>query len=524
METRSHSFVNCWLRHLELSPPLSSPLTDTTRPALNTSSRKRGRCSENSHTQKGRPKKIRRSSLREIPINTAGMSHSGGVRRSQRLTARQYADEDAPLQEPVRMTQRTPFDIAEDSEDENFGANSLEPASGNPVATSASKTSSAYKYGDNFAIEAPQPSDQTSIHRKKSNSNSRTKSSRRSSPSKKSQTLPQLELNDTPIQHVDLSSSSLPREAKDLFRQIRHLTRGQGVLPERFSVAQDLGEEDNAGERLENEDEDDSDDADGEENDESIIEDNSFYSETAPLRRTPAASTISWLIKHAKQSNAVGASEAHWNCAVHAPALDLAKRLSRQPKMTDWRNITSASLLDVYCPQSYKSGSKERRKVDFAILLADNKLIQSIKTHKLVPFNATEDDSVYWWPISVLIETKTDSMKSGEAQLSLWSFAQLTRLRDTFGEAPAFIPCLLAVGAEWYVYFAEQVPLAGKVPGEEGSDDQRWKTHLYGNWNIGTLRYASGAYKVLALLALLFNWSAEVYMPWLKERVAKLSR
>ena len=512
MATWSHKLVNLWLRNLEDSQPLSPPHSDKISPQAarpqRAPLRKRARQLDTSQTtrqQEGRLQKRKRLGLREIHPNIAGMSQQGeGLpRRSKRLTDRQDSGETvAPQPDPMKkskMVTNTPFEIAEDSEDEeeHFGALSR-PASG-------------LMRGEDLETAGPQlkPSTKSSLSThypsgKSTTSGSKSKSSRRSSPKKKTKTLARLRFNAEPVQYCQLSKKNCPAAASDLFTSIRRLAHGKGVLP----LLPEAVLQDTTTNASGNEDFDDS-----------FINDPGLYADTSPLRQAPDKRSVSNIIKRTAQARTLNLSEAHWNCYVHAPTLMLAHECSYHPDVTDHLNITTSLPFDDCCPESWVSGERDKRKIDFVMVLPEHALVGPKERFKVVPINATDEDGLLSWPITVLIETKIEGQQEALVQLGLWALAQSTHLRDALGEVPPIIPCLLIESARLQVFFAEP-EIEFELDGSQ--QVERLRINMYGSVEVGSVDDEIGVYKVVAALALLFNWSATDYLPWIKARLAEV--
>ena len=109
----------------------------------------------------------------------------------------------------------------------------------------------------------------------------------------------------------------------------------------------------------------------------------------------------------------------------------------------------------------------------------------------------------------MLIETKThdqDAMR----QLGVWSFAIFNHLRTELGNAPPFLPLISIGGEEWRLCFATQ---------EAQQDSSEFAIVIYKSLAFGNSSSVIGVYRILSVLAYLFDWVGTKYKTWFEDQV-----
>lgn len=279
-----------------------------------------------------------------------------------------------------------------------------------------------------------------------------------------------------------------PSSSDGLGKTYRHITRTTIKLPQRFASWL-MGKDEDEASLLE----------------ESRIwqaddEADHYWSSTSDIqsRGDEIVRQTNWCLRH-------NASEASWNNKVHSRVLDLALPSEPQEHTVNWDNISSARIH----PESYGPPRASQRKVDFAIFLELSRTeVEELRAHHCFPVNATDYAPLLGHPIAVNIETKPtyDDFKVAKTQLGIWLFAQLSRLSEIFGQAPDFLPLLIACGDQWIFLLAWQ------------ATDDAGRTTLYIDDHtvpIGSTKSALGVVRICLVLKELYRWANKEYRSWI---------
>ncbi|USW59736.1 hypothetical protein Slin15195_G130550 [Septoria linicola] len=233
----------------------------------------------------------------------------------------------------------------------------------------------------------------------------------------------------------------------------------------------------------------------------------------------PALEEVIELVEKTVACKSDGAFEFAWNCEVHYPLLEMARKSSRHKHTLRWHNITNASI----SPPSLVPDLRERekvqsRKVEFGLAL---QLPYSVKRHlaqQNLQLNQSDYGPVKYNPIAISIETKLpgEGGLDARAQVSTWAEAQIRRLRILLQQAghPQWqdlpippLPLLFVQGSDWTFWCFEDYVGNGLLY-EQGIEFGRTTSVL-------------GTYKVIAGLQILMSWTTEVWWPWIEEHILK---
>ncbi|WQF90331.1 Putative PD-(D/E)XK nuclease [Colletotrichum destructivum] len=350
-----------------------------------------------------------------------------------------------------------------------------------------------------------------------------------------------LEFADKPVKVVDLvDPSQIPNDVSSLFREIKRIKAGRGVVPE--SLRHDVEQEIAVTTPFEPE-----------------LEDRNL--DTTPTVRTHnnllyELATLGWVVRDTREALNHQRSEAHWNERVHSPILVAAVERDRNtPGLagdlgTRVFNSTQATIAPVCIPRHAEGLNLEAKMVDYCICVSDPSVqraareavtsaardarrhssrrpppssrsasvsssmsaassaagsARQVKDHPLPQsVNHTEYAPLCLSPIAVSIETKKPGGSEDEAraQLSVWVSAQMVRLHQLLGPQPVGItlPLLCVTGASWEMLFAVE-----KADHLEILPSFRFD---------GATSTLLGCYQIIGLLRALREWSETVFQEW----------
>ncbi|KAI9826533.1 MAG: hypothetical protein M1826_006634, partial [Phylliscum demangeonii] len=222
---------------------------------------------------------------------------------------------------------------------------------------------------------------------------------------------------------------SLPGDLRVIASVLRRLSRGREVIAEsrRFDVKEASRDRPGFAE---------------------IDADDAFA--TGPSRdvwgTSPTAAAVAHIVEMATECDRDGCSEAHWNCFVHAPLLQLALQAKEYVEVLRCINCSAAQIQPHALVEPTHAGKPgDRKVVDFVICLRPNQLeLDAMRTnaarcppHETPTVNQTYHDPVLQCPIVVSIETKRPGEGGDQAMLQagIWSSAQLTKLKQMMRQA-----------------------------------------------------------------------------------------
>ena len=202
------------------------------------------------------------------------------------------------------------------------------------------------------------------------------------------------------------------------------------------------------------------------------------------------------------------AAEPEWNEDVHKPILNLALEGFSDIKAF---NVTRTTIDKEFIPP--RANSKDRplssRMIDYVIAITgQEKAVANFCLNKMGTdcFNNTQRGRVQYAPMGILVETKVGAQLEDDAmaQLGLWA-ASLIGAHDRFGKNRGFLPLVVVLGAEWFLWFAI------------------WKQNdepieVYGHKKLGDTSSVPGIYRLIAALRVLFDhWMRAGFGTWVTE-------
>ncbi|EXL40770.1 hypothetical protein FOCG_16714 [Fusarium oxysporum f. sp. radicis-lycopersici 26381] len=226
------------------------------------------------------------------------------------------------------------------------------------------------------------------------------------------------------------------------------------------------------------------------------------------------------LLGDAKDCNDMEDDEAGWNNLVHTPLLKAAfyGNTPRGRQLDGFRPCTSASILP-----AYRIKGSSGKKVDYVFHFDPEKdscqpeTVDAINTWRAAltdnSINHTPYAPLRRFPISVSIETKPGGMSTRKAQLQMgvWHAAQWRHLYKLAGanlQALPFIPAILVYGHDW-VFVA--------------STYENGKTTLWTGGTFGSTLRLLSTFQVIAGIQRLRTWAMEVFWPWYKTYVLRVT-
>nr|OQO32490.1 hypothetical protein B0A51_00899 [Rachicladosporium sp. CCFEE 5018] len=233
----------------------------------------------------------------------------------------------------------------------------------------------------------------------------------------------------------------------------------------------------------------------------------------------PVLEEVSDLVEKTAACKSDGAFESAWNCEVHYPLLEMARKSSRHKHTLRWHNITNASISPPSLVPYLREKEKiQSRKVDFSLSI---QLPYSVKRHlaeQNLQLNQTDYGPVKYNPLAISIETKLpgEGGLEARAQVSTWAEAQVRQLRILLQQAehPRWqdlpippLPLLFVQGSDWTFWCFEDHVVNGLLY-EQGIEFGRTTSVL-------------GTYKVVAGLQILMGWAKEVWWPWIEEHILR---
>ncbi|KAI9831745.1 MAG: hypothetical protein M1826_003076 [Phylliscum demangeonii] len=228
---------------------------------------------------------------------------------------------------------------------------------------------------------------------------------------------------------------------------------------------------------------------------------------------SPTAAAVAHIVEMATECDREGLSEAHWNCFVHAPLLQLALQAKDSAAQIQPHALVEPT-------RAGKPG--DRKVVDFVICLRPNQLeLDAMRTHaarcpphETPTVNQTWHGPLQHCPIVVSIKTKRPGEGGDQAMLQTgrWSSAQLTKLTQMMRQASSSsidddgpippLPLLVVDGHQWIFWAAAP------------STEVAGQTNVWGHVSLGNTSAPLGVYQVAAALQYLAHWSTTVYRPW----------
>lgn len=228
------------------------------------------------------------------------------------------------------------------------------------------------------------------------------------------------------------------------------------------------------------------------------------------------------LVRKAAHCKRDGAYESAWNCEVHYPLLEMARRCSRHADKVSWHNITNACIHPASLVPSLRDKEKvQSRKVDFGLSIQLSYLMKKRLAQygqRGLQLNQTDYRPIMYDPLAISIETKLPDEGGSEAraQLLTWAEAQLRQLRILLQQAghPNWqdlpippLPLLFVQGCDWTVWCFE----------DRGEDAVFYDQGI----KFGRTTSVMGTYRVIAGLQVLMEWTMNVWWPWIREHILR---
>ncbi|KAK0751226.1 hypothetical protein B0T18DRAFT_443780 [Schizothecium vesticola] len=210
----------------------------------------------------------------------------------------------------------------------------------------------------------------------------------------------------------------------------------------------------------------------------------SSYSPPGP---SPPCAQLQDLVNAASKCETRRSSEAHWNCVVHYPVLELA--LKPHSTILDVVNCTSATINTGYPTQLPPSIRGDSKKVDFCIVVDQSgsgchPAIYDIVTTDSV--NHSNHPPLLSCPIAISIETKAAAPNKEEAEL------QMGQAIEQLG----FLPGLIVLQHDWYFIAATR------------------SVTIWRRIAIGSTDTPEGICNIICAIRYLASWVETTYWPW----------
>ncbi|KPM44127.1 Phenol 2-monooxygenase [Neonectria ditissima] len=324
-----------------------------------------------------------------------------------------------------------------------------------------------------------------------------SKSARSRSPVKN---MADLALAEKPVRFTYLKSrGDLPADVKSLLNHIKMVGSGRDILPEPVvdMVQASLGLMDP-----------------------DVTDDNSYSKNLWTVGN--GSDVIDWdvndefktLQKVARRTElciSENVSEASWNTRVHDLLLDVALT-PFQGCISHW-DVTRAPITKSYLPRHGSGIDLQAKMVDFCITLdgepTRRQVVEHLRSTNHKSINHTDYQPLRFRPIAISIETKTPdgSTEEAKAQLSVWTSAYISRLREltaTSQKAAGLgitLPIINIKGGQWELLLAV---------------DYLDRIEILQVGTIGDTTSVLSCYKLVAAMRWLAVWAVTVFGDWLK--------
>ena len=331
-----------------------------------------------------------------------------------------------------------------------------------------------------------------------------------------------------PISIIPLESHKIPKEVESLYKDMRHISKGTGVVPRSAQqVMKDYGEDVAPFELM----------------DVGLASDAS--AKTAP----PQVVADLWQI--ALDCQRRSAPEATWNSEVYSRIFRMALDGHWQTKSIWYQDITTARVADKCLVPSVATKPMESKLVDYAITLDPSTIfldrivsklnelrhlsIESMNSNATSSINCTSAEWIRFNPIAISIETKRAAILQDEAhlQLGIWTAAHFAKLRQLMQHSRRLeskdlpiLPVILVQGHDWKMMFARYLITGSEAHLEILGSLLRYlitgsEAHLeiLGSLLLSDTGSLGGVYCVLGAIGRLAKWVDERYHPWFEETI-----